>query len=75
MTQLDRMDGTRPFVVVEHCGVLINGNITAAEYAVLDGYAEILRYVDRSAPLRYLTAPEVNNVLGMEGRRYRISAK
>ncbi|HEY3453086.1 MAG TPA: class II aldolase/adducin family protein [Bryobacteraceae bacterium] len=68
------IDGTSPVVVVEGSGVLTNENITAAEWAMLNGFAEVVRRIDTSAPIRYLTDQEVNSVLGENGHHYRMSA-
>ena len=68
------IDGTSPVVVVEGSGVLTNENITAAEWAMLNGFAEVVRRIDTSAPIRYLTDQEVHSVLGENGHHYRMSA-
>lgn len=68
------IDGASPVVVVEGSGVLTNENITAAEWAMLNGFAEVVRRIDTSAPIRYLTDQEVNSVLGADGHHYRMSA-
>jgi rhamnose utilization protein RhaD (predicted bifunctional aldolase and dehydrogenase) len=67
-------DRSCPFLIVEGSGVLINERITAADYAVLNGFAEVVRRIDTSAPLRYLTEHEVNSVLTDDSHRYRMSA-
>lgn len=71
---LAEIDGTSPVVVVEGSGVLTNENITAAEWAMLNGFAEVVRRIDTTAPIRYLTDQEVNSVLGENGYHYRMSA-
>jgi hypothetical protein len=73
--RIDQVDGSCPLLVVAGCGVLIRNRITAAERAVLHGYAEVVRRIDRSAPIRYLTNCEVNGVMGADGYNYRMSAE
>jgi rhamnose utilization protein RhaD (predicted bifunctional aldolase and dehydrogenase) len=72
---LSEIDGASPVVVVAGSGVLTNENITAAEWAMLNGFAEVVRRIETSAPIRYLTDQEVNSVLGADGHHYRMSAE
>jgi ribulose-5-phosphate 4-epimerase/fuculose-1-phosphate aldolase len=63
----DRWGGQRknlPFIAVEGCGVLLNSRISAAERATLAALAEVLLRTEESAPLRYLSAAEVAEVIG-----------
>lgn len=64
-----------PFLIVEGGGVVISETITAAAWAVLRGFAEVLRRIDPAAPLRYLTDDEVETILSVDGHRYRMSAE
>ncbi len=73
--RIDQLDTSCPFVMVEGIGVLINKKITAAEHAVLNGFAEVVQRIDASAPIRYLTDYEVNTIMSAYGHRYRISAE
>jgi len=73
-SRIHQLDSSCPFVIVEGSGILINKNITAAEYAVLNGFVEMLRRIEPSAPIRYLTDREVNNILNADAHRYRMSA-
>ncbi len=63
------------FLIVEGGGVLMHERITAAESAVLTGFAEVVRRIEGSAPLRYMTIEEVNNVMGADGHHYRMLAE
>ncbi|HTU43915.1 MAG TPA: class II aldolase/adducin family protein [Bryobacteraceae bacterium] len=74
-TRIDQLDTSCPFAIVEGFGVLINNKITAAQHAVLNGFAEVVRRIDVSAPIRYLTDYEVNTIMTADGHRYRISAE
>lgn len=74
-SQVGPLDTSCPFLIVEGSGILINETITAADYAVLNGFAEVIRRIEMSAPLRYLTDHEVNSVLSDDGHRYRMSAE
>ena len=58
----------RPFIIVEQCGVLVNRRIGSAELAMLSGLVQVLRRLDRFAPVRYLTEEEIAGVTGQAGR-------
>lgn len=73
--RIDHVDGSCPFVVVERCGVLIRNRITAAQHAVLHGFAEVVRRIETTVPLQYLTDYEVENIMNADGHRYRMSAE
>jgi rhamnose utilization protein RhaD (predicted bifunctional aldolase and dehydrogenase) len=72
---LSEIDDAAPVLVVEGSGVLTNERITSAEWAMLNGFAEVVRRIETSAPIRYLTDQEVNSVLGADGYHYRMSAE
>jgi rhamnose utilization protein RhaD (predicted bifunctional aldolase and dehydrogenase) len=74
-SRIDHLDASCPFLIVEGSGVLVNDKITAAEHAVLNGFVELVRRIEASAPIRYLMDYEVNSVLSADGHRYRISAE
>lgn len=73
--RIDQVDGSCPLLVVEGCGVLIRNRITAAERGVLHGFAEVVRRIDGSAPIRYLTNYEVDSVMSADGYNYRMAAE
>ncbi len=73
--QIRKMGESHPFVIVEGGGVLISDRITAAEWATLDGFARVLRRIDESASLRYLTDEEVDSMLAADGHHYRTLAE
>ena len=61
--RIERIRQTSPFLVLERSGVLLSDDITAAEEAMLRGYAEIVRRIETSAAIRYLTRQEVRTAL------------
>lgn len=69
------LDASRPFLLVEGCGILINSKITAGELAVLRGLAEVVLRIEPGAPIRYLSDCEINNLLKADGHLYRASAE
>jgi rhamnose utilization protein RhaD (predicted bifunctional aldolase and dehydrogenase) len=73
---LAAQDRVPPFVIVEGIGVMINETITSAERATLRALAEVTLRTPESAPLRYLNASEVADVLcqGAHGGK-EVSAK
>ena len=73
MRQIRELDESISFLIIEDGGVLINDEISAAEYAALNGFVQVLRRIEASALIRYLTDQEVNRVLSVDGRRYKVS--
>jgi hypothetical protein len=69
------LDASRPFLVVEGCGILINNKITALELAVLKGLAEVVLRLQPEAPIRYLSDREVSGLLEADSHLYRTSAE
>jgi hypothetical protein len=65
---------TRPFLVVEGCGVQVNENISYTELANLIALTQVLQRTSDSTPIRYLTAAEVKSVLSQCARTYRAAA-
>jgi rhamnose utilization protein RhaD (predicted bifunctional aldolase and dehydrogenase) len=61
--RIHRIRQSSPFLVVERSGVLLSDDITPGEDATLRGYAEIVRRIDTSAEIRYLSAQEVRAAL------------
>jgi rhamnose utilization protein RhaD (predicted bifunctional aldolase and dehydrogenase) len=63
--------GTRPFLIIEGCGVIVRRTMTSAQHAMMSGLAQVIRRISSSAPLRYLTEEEVRNSFSMIASRYR----
>jgi rhamnose utilization protein RhaD (predicted bifunctional aldolase and dehydrogenase) len=63
-----------PFLAIEDCGVLLSPTITDAEYAILEGFAEVLARTSGAVPIRYLTSREIEDALGAESLQYRSSS-
>jgi rhamnose utilization protein RhaD (predicted bifunctional aldolase and dehydrogenase) len=62
---------TRPFLIVEGCGVIVRRTMTHAQRAMMTGLARVIQRISSSAPLRYLTDEEVANSSSMITSRYR----
>jgi rhamnose utilization protein RhaD (predicted bifunctional aldolase and dehydrogenase) len=62
---------SRPFLIVENYGVVINNSAQLAEVAMISGLANVLQRLDRAAPIRYLTEAEVAAISGQTAYRYR----
>lgn len=60
-----------PFLIVERAGVLVEERISPPAYATLLGLAEVLRRLDPSAPIRYLTSAEVDTIVRAGTYQYR----
>jgi hypothetical protein len=71
LTEYGIRENAGPFLIVEGCGVLINAEITRAEYAMLRSLAQVIQRLDASAPIRYLTEAEVGNVMKFGAGSYR----
>ncbi len=63
--------GGRPFLFVQGCGVVLSRTVGAAEAAILNGLAQVVRRIPADAPLRYLTDVEIADGLNLETYRYR----
>jgi rhamnose utilization protein RhaD (predicted bifunctional aldolase and dehydrogenase) len=63
--------GTRPFLIVEGCGVVVRKTMTPAQRAMMSGLARVIQRISSSAPLRYLTEEEIANSSGVIASRYR----
>jgi rhamnose utilization protein RhaD (predicted bifunctional aldolase and dehydrogenase) len=61
----------RPFLIVEGRGVLISKSITPPELAMLSGLAQVVRRLNSSSHLRYLTQSEVAGLSNGVAERYR----
>src|SRR4029077_3882453 len=62
---------TRPFLIIEGCGVIVRRTTTPVERAMISGLAQVIQRVSSSALLRYLTEAEVANSSSMIASRYR----
>ncbi|HEY6348745.1 MAG TPA: class II aldolase/adducin family protein [Candidatus Angelobacter sp.] len=62
---------TRPFLIIEECGVIVRRTMTRAQRAMMSGLAQIIQRIDSSAPLRYLTEDEIANSSSLIASRYR----
>jgi rhamnose utilization protein RhaD (predicted bifunctional aldolase and dehydrogenase) len=60
-----------PFFILEDAGVILNKQITAAEYAMLIGLQQVVQRVGPVPAIRYLTADEVTCLLNADAYRYR----
>jgi ribulose-5-phosphate 4-epimerase/fuculose-1-phosphate aldolase len=49
----------RPFLIIEGRGVIVRGNMTTAELAMLSGLARVVQRIPPSVALRYLTDAEI----------------
>jgi len=61
---------TRPFLIIERCGVVVRRDMTPAQRAMMSGLAQVIQRIGSSAPLRYLTEEEVANSSSMIASRY-----
>jgi rhamnose utilization protein RhaD (predicted bifunctional aldolase and dehydrogenase) len=64
---------TRPFLIIEGCGIIVRRTMTPAERAMMTGLAQVIQRISSSAPLRYLSEDEVANSSSMIASRYRFS--
>jgi rhamnose utilization protein RhaD (predicted bifunctional aldolase and dehydrogenase) len=62
---------TRPFLIIEGCGVIVRRTMSTAQRAMMSGLARVIQRISSSAPLRYLTEEEVANSSSMIASRYR----
>lgn len=72
---IDKQLGVRSFVILEGSGVVVSGSIGRAELGMLAGLVQVTQRLPADAPIRYLQAHDVNEVLTAEGLHYRDSAE
>jgi rhamnose utilization protein RhaD (predicted bifunctional aldolase and dehydrogenase) len=65
---------TRPFLIIEGCGVIVNRTMTPVERKMISGLAQVAQRISSSAALRYLTEAEVANSSRVIASRYREGA-
>lgn len=61
----------RPFLIVEGRGVIVRRTIAPTDLAMLSGLAQVLRRLNATEPLRYLTEVEIADIRGQVAYRYR----
>ena len=61
----------RQFAIVEGRGLLVSKSISPSELEMISGLAAVVQRVSPSAPLRYLTDPEVARISAATADRYR----
>jgi rhamnose utilization protein RhaD (predicted bifunctional aldolase and dehydrogenase) len=71
--QLQSFEGS-PYLAVEGSGLLLNPKITKAEYAILEGFAEVLARASCVDTIRYLTNEELEEAMGAGAAQYRSSS-
>ena len=67
--------GTRPFLIIEGCGVIVSKTMTPTERKMISGLAQVVQRISSSAALRYLTEAEVANSSSIIISRYRVSSR
>ena len=64
----------RPFLIIEGRGVIVSRSLTPPEVAMLSGLAQVTQRLEACAPVRYLTAAEVDEISSRVTYRYRVLA-
>jgi rhamnose utilization protein RhaD (predicted bifunctional aldolase and dehydrogenase) len=62
---------TRPFLIIDGCGVIVRRGMTPAQRAIMSGLARVIQRISSCAPLRYLSEEEVANNSSTVASRYR----
>jgi rhamnose utilization protein RhaD (predicted bifunctional aldolase and dehydrogenase) len=68
--QLESRYGTRSFLIIEGCGVVVKRTMTPVQRAMMSGLAQVVQRTSSSAPLRYLTDEEVAKSCSVISSRY-----
>jgi rhamnose utilization protein RhaD (predicted bifunctional aldolase and dehydrogenase) len=63
---------SRPFLIVEECGVLTHRSLSACGSAILTGFAQVVRRIPQYAAVRYLTPQDMEN---LDAANYDAAAK
>ena len=56
----------RPFLIVKEKGVLLRSDITSTEREALMGLAEVMQRIEQTAPIRYLTKQEREEIASLD---------
>ena len=64
-------EGTRSFLVIENCGIVVNRTARPAELAMISGLAQVVQRLSPAIPIRYLTSDEVAELSCQVVYRYR----
>lgn len=67
--------GSPPFWIFEGRGVVISERMTRTQCAVLSGLMQVVRRIEASAAIRYITDGELVSLLNADAYRYRQSAE
>jgi len=67
--RVERRYCTRPFLVIEDRGMILNKTTTSAQRAMVSGLAQVVQRIGASTPIRYLTEAEIPN--GSSAMAYR----
>jgi rhamnose utilization protein RhaD (predicted bifunctional aldolase and dehydrogenase) len=59
MDQCDRLYRTRPFLMIEGRGVIVNKTMNSSQLAMMSGLAQVVQRINSSAPIHYLSDEEV----------------
>jgi rhamnose utilization protein RhaD (predicted bifunctional aldolase and dehydrogenase) len=59
--QMESRYRTRPFLIIDGCGVIFRRTMSIAQRAMMSGLARVIRRISSSAPIRYLTDEEIAN--------------
>jgi hypothetical protein len=62
---------SRPFLIVEGFGVVINKSARPAEIAMISGLAHVIQRLSASAPIRYLSQADLAGLSSQAVYRYR----
>ncbi|MDE3198053.1 MAG: hypothetical protein KGN84_17020, partial [Acidobacteriota bacterium] len=66
----DYRESSRPFLLLDGCGVLVSRTAGAAAIAMLTGLVQVARRLDASSPIRYMTEAEVSMLSPEVASRY-----
>ncbi len=65
---------TRPFLIIEGCGVIVSRTMTLVERQTISGLAQVVQRINSSSALRYLTEGEIKDSYSVVASRYRENA-
>jgi rhamnose utilization protein RhaD (predicted bifunctional aldolase and dehydrogenase) len=65
---------SRPFLIIDGCGVVFSTSMSIAERAMMGGLAQVLQRISSSAPIRYLADEEVASSSVIASRYYELAS-
>jgi rhamnose utilization protein RhaD (predicted bifunctional aldolase and dehydrogenase) len=72
--QSDSRYGSRPFLIIDGCGVVFSRSMSIVQRAMMGGLARVIQRISSSAPIRYLADEEVASSSVIASRYFELAS-